>query len=218
MTEIIGAFLAVFAGLFPIVNPPGAAPFFLGATAGCSTRTRHELAGRVAIGCFLVMTVSLFVGSNVLAFFGLSIPAIQIGGGLLVMSAGWQLLNRTQRPTPDTVETDTAVSDASARQHWFVPLTMPMTVGPGTISVAITLGSKAAGAPQFLLLAIGALAALLAITLLIYLCYRYGEAILNRLGAGGVDVVQRLAAFILLCLGVQIVINGIVGLRTSGLL
>jgi|JI10StandDraft_1071094.scaffolds.fasta_scaffold53860_3 multiple antibiotic resistance protein len=216
MTEISTAYLAVFIALFPIVNPPGMAPFFIGATLGCSPRTRQELAGRIALSSFLIMTISLFVGSHVLAFFGLSIPAIQIGGGLLVMSAGWQLLNRPAVTKPDAV--DAAVSDASVQQHWFVPLTMPMTVGPGTISVAITLGSRAAGAPGFPLLAIGAVAALITITLLIYICYRYGETVLNRLGTGGTDVVQRLAAFILLCIGVQIVINGIVGLRQSGLL
>jgi multiple antibiotic resistance protein len=216
MTEITTAFLAVFVAIFPIVNPPGMAPFFISATAGCSPRIRSDFAGRIALSCFVIMAVSLFIGSHVLAFFGLSLPAVQIGGGLVVMSTGWQLLHRAKSPQPDA--SDAASSDAGIQQQWFVPLTMPMTVGPGTISVAITLGSRAAGAPGFFLLALGGLAALLTITFLIYVCYRYGETILNRLGAGGVDVVQRLAAFILLCLGVQIVINGIVGLRESGLL
>src|SRR5262245_38021582 len=94
MPEIVAAFLGVFVGLFPIVNPLGMAPIFLRLTAGSSQDIRSRLAWRIAAGGFVLMAVSLFVGAHILAFFGLTITAVQIGGGLVVMGAGWNLLQQ----------------------------------------------------------------------------------------------------------------------------
>ena len=153
------------------------------------------------------MVVSLFVGSHILAFFGLTVPAVQIAGGLVVMAAGWRLLQ--QGDDTESRERQSPVGEEAMLRHAFFPLTMPLTVGPGTISVAITLGNKGAATHELLPLGIGALAATLVVAAAIYLCYRFAERVLRLLGESGTNIFLRLSAFILLCLGVQILTNGL---------
>ncbi|HUL06404.1 MAG TPA: MarC family protein [Candidatus Acidoferrum sp.] len=207
LSLLVTSFLTVFVGLFPIVNPLGMAPIFLRLTAGSSAETRAKLAWLIALYGFALMVVSLFVGSHILAFFGLTVPAVQIAGGLVVMAAGWRLLQ--QGDDTGSRERQSAVGDEAMLRHAFFPLTMPLTVGPGTISVAITLGNKGAAAHELLPLGIGALAAVLAVAAAIYVCYRFAERVLRLLGESGTDIFLRLSAFILLCLGVQILTNGL---------
>jgi len=211
MSELIASFLTVFVGLFPIVNPLGMAPIFLRLTAETSARTRARLAWRVAVGGFALMAVSLFIGSHILAFFGLTITAVQIAGGLVVMAAGWRLLMQGD-DTRAREQQAAAPDDDTMMRRAFFPLTMPLTVGPGTISVAITLGTTGAETSNLLWTAAGGLLAALAVAGTIYLSYRFAAGILRRLGETGTDVFMRLSAFILLCLGVQILTNGIAGL------
>jgi multiple antibiotic resistance protein len=201
------SFLTVFVGLLPIVNPLGMAPIFLRLTAGSSPATRAKLAWLIALNGFALMVVSLFVGSHILAFFGLTVPAVQIAGGLVVMAAGWRLLQ--QGDDTESRQRQSTLGEEAMLRHAFFPLTMPLTVGPGTISVAITLGNKGASARELLPLGRGALAATLAVAAAIYLCYRFAERVLRLLGDSGTDIFLRLSAFILLCLGVQILTNGL---------
>ena len=201
------SFLTVFVGLFPIVNPLGMAPIFLRLTAGSSAATRAKLAWLIALYGFALMAVSLFVGSHILAFFGLTVPAVQIAGGLVVMAAGWRLLQ--QGDDTGSRERQSGVGDEAVLRHAFFPLTMPLTVGPGTISVAITLGNKGAATHELLPLGIGALVATLTVSAAIYVSYRFAERVLRLLGESGTDIFLRLSAFILLCLGVQILTNGL---------
>jgi multiple antibiotic resistance protein len=210
MSEVITSFLTVFVGLIPIVNPLGMAPIFLRMTSGASSTTRAALAWRVAFYGFVLMVVSLFIGSHILAFFGLTLPAVQVAGGLVVMSAGWRLLQ--QGGDVETRQSQAPVPDEVVMSHAFFPLTLPLTVGPGTISVAITIGTtgatKAAGT-GLLPLAIGAIGAALAVAASIYVSYRFAYGILHWLGETGTDIFLRLSAFVLLCLGVQILWNGV---------
>lgn len=210
MTELIASFLTVFVGLFPIVNPLGMAPIFLRLTSDATAETRAQLARKVAIGGFILMAVSLFIGSHILAFFGLTITAVQIAGGLVVMAAGWRMLQ--QGNDARAREQQSAAPDDTIMRRAFFPLTMPLTVGPGTISVAITLGTRGAETTRLLWTAAGGLLAALAVALAIYLSYRFAASVLRRLGETGTDIFMRLSAFILLCLGVQIVTNGIASL------
>jgi len=204
---LLTSFLTVFVGLFPIVNPLGMAPIFLRLTAGGSMATRAKLAWLIALyGCAL-MVVSLFVGSHILAFFGLTVPAVQIAGGIVVMAAGWRLLQ--QGDDTGSRERHAPPTDEGRLRHAFFPLTMPLTVGPGTISVAITLGNKGAATHELVPLGIGALLAAVAVSASIYVCYRFAERVLRLLGESGTDIFLRLSAFILLCLGVQILTNGL---------
>src|SRR5512134_783214 len=161
MTELIASFLTVFVGLFPIVNPLGMAPIFLRLTADATARTRARLAWQIALGGFILMAVSLFIGSHILTFFGLTINAVQIAGGLVVMASGWRLLQ--QGSDSGALEKHEPVPDELIMQRAYFPLTMPLTVGPGTISVAITLGTRWVEGQRPLMSAIGGVAAALAV-------------------------------------------------------
>jgi multiple antibiotic resistance protein len=207
MTAITTAFLAVFVGLFPIVNPLGGAPIFLRLTSGVSQEVRAKLAGRIAVGGFALMVGALFVGSYILAFFGLTMPAVQVAGGLVVIAAAWRLLHEGE--SRESRERQSKVREDAVLHRAFYPITMPLTVGPGSISVAITLGAKSAVASHSLAEVVGGLLGALAVALSIYVCYRFASQIIGRLGEAGRDVFLRLSAFLLLCLGVQILWNGI---------
>jgi multiple antibiotic resistance protein len=208
MHRLAESFLLVYAGLFPIVNPVGSAPIFLALTSRRSEATRRLLARRVAINGFVLLLGSLFVGSHVLTFFGITLPALRIGGGLAVSAFGWRLLRDGVEPAGGAGEID-----QDAPVDAFYPLTMPLTVGPGSISVAIALGAqRPEGATDFAdiaLLGAAAVAGLAAIGLTIFLCYRFAGRMVSILGTNGINVLVRLSAFILLCIGIQIMWSGL---------
>jgi len=210
MSSIINSFLLVYAGLFPIVDPVGAAPIFLSMTRRLKSAERHRLATRVAINGFLLLLGSLLIGSYVLEFFGITLPVVRIAGGLVVASIGWKMLHESVELQDHS---DASAAASEDRLDAFYPLTMPLTVGPGSISVAITLGSQrpheATGLVDLGLVDLGALAGLVAIAATILLCYRYAERLIAGLGESGTNVVVRLSAFILLCIGIQIIWNGV---------
>ena len=207
MNAFANAFLLSYAALFPIVNPIGSAPLFLGLTQFATDEQRRALARRVAVNSFFLLLGSLFVGSHVLEFFGISLPVVRIGGGLVVTVFGWKLLNSEERPDGG----HTTDGTASPIPDSFYPLTMPLTVGPGSISVAITLGSqrpKIAGLADLALLGGAAIAGILAIVATVYICYRFAEGTVRAIGKTGTNVVVRLSAFIMLCIGIQILWSG----------
>jgi multiple antibiotic resistance protein len=203
-SESLNSFLLVYAALFSIVDPVGGAPVFLGMTRHFPARVRHALAGRVALNGFLLLLGSLFVGSHVLEFFGLTLPVVRVAGGLVVTSAGWSLLNQGA----DSQGAPPAESASGEDPDAFYPLTLPLTVGPGSITVAITLGSQrpqaASGIRDLALITGGAVVGLVAISLTIYVCYRFAGHVERALGKSGTNVMLRLSAFILVCIGIQI--------------
>jgi multiple antibiotic resistance protein len=207
--EILQGSVLVLAALFPIVNPLGGAPIFLSLTAHYPAEVQRGLARRIAVNSFFLLVASFLIGTHVLAFFGISLPAVQVGGGLLVAFSGWTLLSapegrQNEREAPSGVE---------VLDHSFYPYTLPLTVGPGSISVATTLGAhlpKRAGgegawsAEPVIVAILGSLA----MAALIWVLYGSAERIGRVLGPSGTSVVVRLSAFILLCIGVQITWNG----------
>ncbi len=209
MDKFFDTILLVYAGLFPIVNPIGGAPVFLGLTACCTVAERNSLARRVAVNSVLLLAGSLFIGSHVLVFFGITLPVVKIAGGLVLIAFGWKLLQ-----TGADVETERSgnTDSPSSTMDSFYPLTMPLTVGPGSMSVAIALGSQRPSDPlgpyQLALLASAAIVGIIAVALTVYVCYRYAEGVIARLGKSGTNVVVRLSAFILLCIGIQILWTG----------
>ncbi len=179
---------------------------FLAMTSDCAPEVRRALATRVAINAFVLLICSMFVGTYVLDFFGLSVPIVQVAGGLIVCGLGRDLL-RQDATTPGLAN---AAGSPEFATRAFYPLTMPLTVGPGTISVAITIGANHAQQGVRSLLVDGA-AEIVGVTLVamvILVCYRYADWMLHRLGATGTSVLVRLSAFILLCIGVHIFWNG----------
>ena len=209
MAAVASAFLLTFAGLFPIVNPLESAPFFLGLTADLPSAERRMLARRVAGNGFALLLGSMALGPWLLQFFGIELPVVRIAGGLVVAALGWKVL--TQEQWSDHL--GRAVQQGADRKVGsFYPLTMPLTVGPGSMSVAITIGSRRPeGIPRLSQLAeyaSGALLGVLAIAVTIYLAYRFADTIARLLGASGLEVLVRLSAFILMCIGIEIVWNG----------
>jgi multiple antibiotic resistance protein len=206
--DIAEATLLVVAALFPIVNPLSGALIFLGLTEGYSRSLRRSLARRISVNGFLILLVSMLIGGKVLAFFGVSLPVVQVAGGLVVFAMGWNMLQQDEGdPKPANL------SAADASQRAFYPLTLPLTVGPGSISVAVALGANTQrqmyGWPaQWLAAVLGPL--LIAFSILI--CYRSADRIEGFLGRTGMSVFLRLSAFILLCIGIQICWNGIAAL------
>jgi multiple antibiotic resistance protein len=203
--------------LLPIVDPLGGAPIYLAMTVGLTSAERSRMAKAVAINSFLLLLASALVGAYVLDFFGVSIPSVQVAGGIVVCMIAWSLLNSPNSPPAlerNAPQTPTA-DDLS--QQAFYPMTMPLTVGPGSISVALTLGANPPpGFRPLLATALAHALGILLVALSVFLCYRYADRILRRLGPTGTSVVVRLSAFILLCIGVQIGWNGIHGLVTTG--
>ncbi|HVA37333.1 MAG TPA: MarC family protein [Candidatus Dormibacteraeota bacterium] len=210
----IEAVLFVIGALLPMINPFGGAPIFLGLTAGCSPAERTLIARRVALYGFGLLIGSFFLGSHVLAFFGVSVPALRVAGGLVVMAAGWNLLNRGAEPATAGATTRWTPEELASRA--FYPLTLPLTVGPGSISVAVTLGadiSRYSTSPLFS--AIVALVGMGLIALSIYLPYRFAERFSRLLGQTGIGILVRLSAFLLLCIGVEIAWKGASAMLTS---
>ncbi|MDN4055002.1 MarC family protein [Massilia sp. YIM B02763] len=205
------SFLFVLFTMLPILNPAATAPIFLSMTEGALPATRVMLARRIARNMFWLMTGSMLVGSYVLDFFGISLPIVRIGGGLILASVAWRLLGAT----PATQDSRAALAEAftsdHARRQAFYPLTFPISCGPASISVAITVGVTLHDIELAISLARmgAALVALGVIGVLLYLAFRYGEHFLRLIGEAGTAVFLRLTAFILLCLGVQIVWDGV---------
>lgn len=213
LLQIATSCLLVLTALFPIVNPLGNTPIFLSLTAGYSSDARADLSRKIAMNSFWLLTVSMLIGSHILDFFGISIPVVQVGGGLVVISTGWTLLQREPQEARAHAEKKVSSQDISSRA--FYPLTLPLTVGPGSISVALTLGANQPLHRGNVVRLISAIVgpALLAVT--IYLSYRFAERLARILGETAMNVVVRLTSFILMCIGVQIVWNGVRTLVTS---
>lgn len=219
MSYFVSTFLLVFAATLPIVNPAGSALIFLDLTKHLPVRARSNLARLIAIYSFLVLNASLYVGAYLLDFFGISIPVLRVAGGIVVAAAGWRFL--TEQGNDDDAEASQAATGASARNYMglaFYPLTMPLTTGPGTISVMIALGTDRPAhesIEQRIAFALSALAATSVLALLIYACYAFADRVRHVLGNTGTTVALRLTAFILFCIGIQILWNGLAELIGS---
>ncbi len=205
------SFLFALATLLPILNPPAIAPIFLTLTEGAGSNVRTQLAQRVAINICIMLAIAMFAGNVVLDFFGISLPIVRVGGGLLVIATAWRLVSASDADTQQAQSMAQAYSPDQVRSKAFYPLTFPMICGPGAISAAITVGAtlhepSTAGTLSKLA---GSLPAIAVASLVVYLCLRFAAQFLHRLGNNGTAVLMRLSAFILLCLGVQIVWDGV---------
>jgi multiple antibiotic resistance protein len=207
MVEAARSLFLILSALFPIVDPLGGSPIFLAMTKHYTPSVRRALSWRIAINSFFLLVGSYFIGTHILSFFGISLPVVQVGGGLIVASTGWTLLKQggdsDQKDVKQTIQPKDPFSSA------FYPLTLPLTVGPGSISVAITLGANAPHHQGLNLL--GILVAVMGSVLLalsIFLCYGFADRLGRMLGATGMTVIMQLTSFLLVCIGVQILWNG----------
>lgn len=209
MSTSVQAFFIAFSALFSIVSPISQAIIYVQVTGDRSRADRALLARRIALYAGLVMLGALWAGAPILGFFGVSLAALRIAGGFVVAFFAWQFLQAPERGEERKQEQAEQAEGIEAVA--FYPLTLPFTTGPGTISVAVTLGSTvpAVGAPGFWPVAIGSSLAPVAVAATIWLSYASGDRLVAVLGRAGARVVSRLTAFLLLCVGVQIALNGI---------
>jgi multiple antibiotic resistance protein len=203
-------FLLALSSLFSIVNPIGAALIFAQITADYSHAERVELSSRIGVYAAMVMLAALWAGAPVLNFFGVSLAALRIAGGLVVAASAWMLLNAPEaREARKQAEASQDPSHNLAEVAFF-PLTLPFTTGPGTIAVAIALGSnRPAPGPDRIGFYVGMSLAALAIAVLVRFTYGSADRVVTWIGPVGARVLGRLFAFLLLCVGTQITVNGI---------
>ena len=201
-----------FAALFPLINPVGTAIILLGMTRDADLAERRSIARTVSINMVLLLAVVLVAGRAILGFFGISVPIVQLSGGLLLAAMGWKMLFSSDDPAPGKQDAPPA-SDAQHdyQSQAFYPFTFPLTVGPGGIAVAITLSAHTSRAKLLDTVAsqLGAMAGILLLAGVTYLCYANAGRISARLGSSGMAVLQRLSAFIIVCLGAEIAWNGV---------
>ncbi|HEY1910478.1 MAG TPA: MarC family protein [Vicinamibacterales bacterium] len=201
------AILFTLAALLPIVNPLGTAPIFLSMTADLPITARRHLALVVARYSTLLLIAAMLIGSYVLELFGVSLPIVRVGGGLLVTANGWRLLNSDEKEIKAGGPVDAWEREAERRA--FYPLTFPLTTGPGSVSVAITLGARAKH-QSFEVVA--DLIGVVMVGLTVWFSYRFASKLIAYLGETGTAVFLRLSSFILLCIGVSIIWSGLVDL------
>ena len=218
MADALTAFTRVamltIATLLPLINPAGTAPIFLSLTNGATDRTRASLSRRIARNTLILLVAAMLGGSWVLVFFGLSLAEIRIAGGLLVIATAWHLMRTDQGPDAAIVGLSRVETSEAQTHHSFYPLTFPITIGPGSLSIMVTLGAGAGATSVPSLL--GAIAGIVVVSLSVHLCYRFAARLARMLGAAGTLVLMRLSAFILFSVGVKILGDGLVERFTTG--
>ena len=212
-TIVASSFLFVLGAILPIVNPPAIAPIYWTLTSGATNQVRKILAKKIAINVFIMVLVAIFLGNYVLSLFGISLAVVRVGGGLIVVVAAGKLLNAED---PDTnihkINTETFTLE-KARRSAFYPLTFPISCGPGTIAASITVGASLQQNTQLNLTTslslFGTVLGVFAVALAVYFSLRFAVQFLHKLGQSGTVIFMRMSAFILLCIGVQIMWTGI---------
>ena len=207
--EFINIAAFSFLALFPIVNPPAMTPLFLDMTTDITTDERNRLAGRISWYTLILLLAVLFVGGWVLKLLDISIHVIRIAGGILLFNMAWQMMN--SEPGDNKSKNEDFKSDSSSKA--FFPMTLPITAGPGTIAVTLSL------IPTGSLLKLdtwvsfaGIAAGIAVVSFFVFVFYRYSGYFFGRLGKTGIQAVTKLSAFILLAIGVEIIWKGYQGL------
>ena len=206
-----------FSALLPLINPLGDALLFLSLIGEAPSDVYRALARRIAISTTLFLMAIEASGTLVLKFFGISLPVVQVSGGLALAAMGWSLLNQKQVEEIQKVPDVEGSGVRSFEQKIFYPFTFPITAGPGCIVVMVTLSAHASG--KELLPAVmahaGIVTAVVLLSLAVYLCYGHAPAITARISPQTVHGMLRLIAFVLLCIGVQITANGVEAILKS---
>ena len=207
-SEYLPIFLGAFSALLPLINPIGTAmiiePYFY----GLNEAERKHYAFRIALNCFVLGVVTLHIGHWILQFMGVSIPATQTAGGIVIAFLGYGLLNNPQKSAADTK------ANVDIASNSFYPLSFPLTVGPGSVSTLIALSANAQRGEESLFSV-----SLLVITLALfinlaaaYFCFVHNNKISRRMGTTGNEVINRLLAFLVFCIGIQMAFKGVMGL------
>jgi multiple antibiotic resistance protein len=204
-------FVLSFSALLPVVNPFGSALMMLGLVGNAPAPVYRDLARKIAIRTTLFFAVIELVGAALLTFFGISLPVVQVAGGLVLASMGWSLLNQQDAPTSPTQTDAPGTSAEAAEEKVFYPLTFPITIGPGCIVVMLTLSAHASvkSIVDDVVAHLGVFGAVIALSVVVYYTYAYAPKITERVSPQTAHGILRVIAFVLLCIGVQITSNGV---------
>ena len=205
-------FIGIIA-LFPVVNPIGSAfmvsPYFENLTNG----EKRIAVGQITLYAFLICTVSLFAGQWILRLFGISIPVVQLAGGIMICKMGWEFLSSDQKKTSsEELDNEPKISGYKhIANKLFYPITFPATTGAGTISVIFTLSAHGAtfGSGEYYINTGAILAAIFVLCVMIWFFYLNTKTIIHYLGTNGENIVNRISAFLIFCVGLQIGISGL---------
>lgn len=203
-------FLLAFTAFISIVNPLSSAFIFFSATESFDAQLRKRVARWVAIYAFSIVTFALYIGAYVLEFFGISMPALRVAGGIIIATSGWHMLNEPDVTEERRQEGPKFLPKASASRLAFYPFTMPLTTGPGTISVAISIGANRPNGYGVALVEfiVETLLAVVALALGIFVAYRNSGWLARSIGPTGTTIIVRISAFLLFCIGIQVAWNG----------
>jgi len=204
-------FIGIIA-LFPVVNPIGSSfiisPFF----TGLNSAEKRKAVGKITFYAFSICTVSLFAGQWILELFGISIPVVQLAGGIMICKMGWENLSSDKKQGNSTAETETNLSGYSNIEgQLFYPITFPVTTGAGTISVLFTLSAHSISSDRsdYFMNTAAILSAIIVMCILIYIFYLNTKNIIRYLSSNAEAIFNRISAFLIFCVGLQIAITGI---------
>lgn len=212
ITTFIHLAFVAFITLFPPVNPIGTSFIVDPMLGNLDRRERIIVAKKVAFYCFSICVISVIIGSWILKLFGLSLPIVQIGGGLTICNMGWNLLNAD---TPSAPTLDESIPEknklSTIEKSLFYPISFPIMCGAGTISVLLTLSASNSfkNIEQYLWNTGALIAGVTAMVFVIYICIANTHFVLEKIGERGQQIVNKLSAFIVMCVGLQILWEGI---------
>jgi multiple antibiotic resistance protein len=203
-------FVLAFSALLPVVNPLGSALILLGIVGNAPGSVYRNLARKIAIRTVLLFVAVELVGAALLNFFGISLPVVQVAGGLVLAAMGWRLLDQQDAGTERGQASAAATNLESLRERVFYPLTFPVTVGPACIVVMLTLSAHASArrVEEDVMGHLGILVAVGVLSVVVFYSYAYAPKITERVSPQTAQGILRLVAFLLLCIGVQIASNG----------
>ncbi|WP_210523842.1 MarC family NAAT transporter [Pantoea ananatis] len=214
MLELIKAIGLGLVVILPLANPLTTVALFLGLAGEMNFQERNRQALQASIYVFAIMMVAWYAGSAVLHTFGISIPGLRIAGGLIVAFIGFRMLFPA-KPVGHSVEAKHKHDELETAQEpvniAFVPLAMPSTAGPGTIAMIISSASTVRSGVDFpaWVLNVAPVLTFLVVSVILWICLRSSGAIMRLVGKGGIEAISRLMGFLLVCMGVQFIINGV---------
>ncbi|MCF6130422.1 MarC family NAAT transporter [Flavobacterium sp. AS60] len=200
-------FIFLFAALFSVLNPIGTVPIFVGLTQGYTKKERSRVSLWTAINVFIILIISFFIGQYVLTFFGITIPALRIAGGIIIASSGFGLLNgkfKKNRGIDKKVQQDIENRNDIA----LTPLAMPMLAGPGSISLLIAFYQEHNTANEIILSTL----AILAVAIVVFLILRSAHYLAKYLGASGIVAISRIVGFLTIAIGIQYIISSVLSI------
>ena len=201
-------FLFAFASLFSIINPLGTVPVFVGLTSEESTKERNNTALLTAINIIVILAISFFAGTYMLAFFGISLNALRIAGGLIIATSGFALL-KGEFSKHKGMKNKRVRKDLSTREKFsLTPLAIPMLAGPGSISLLITFSQEYSISQDILII----VAAIVVVGICTYFILRSSFLITKFLGASGINAISRIVGFIVIAIGVEYIIGAVLNI------